>query len=157
MLGERAVLVRSSTPGPSGRVARVFQPSHYNFSIMTAPLRDAWQWWGVTLRRLLDNVRGPPMSSTSVRLWCLELVEFFGGAFQCSAWTCAICSFTGSVRYSEADNLVRLGRWFAAGELVDVLHSFNDFAPDRVLLAQLFATGVVETDEELAIGGIGIN
>src|SRR4051812_46219248 len=41
----------------------------------------------------------------------------------------------------------------AALDLVDVLHAFNDLAPDRVLLVE--EARVIEADEELTVGTVG--
>src|SRR5690242_15157881 len=42
--------------------------------------------------------------------------------------------------------------WLAPLDLVDILHARGDLAPHRVLLVE--ESGVVETDEELTVGGI---
>src|SRR3954468_23446557 len=50
------------------------------------------------------------------------------------------------------DDLVGILDRLAALDLVDVLHAFDHFAPDRVLLVE--EPGVVEADEELAVGAV---
>src|SRR5438552_1680655 len=51
-------------------------------------------------------------------------------------------------------NLVRVLHRLAALDLVDVLHAFDDLAPHGVLLVE--ETGVVEADEELAVGAVRV-
>ena len=48
------------------------------------------------------------------------------------------------------DDLVGVLHRLAALDLVDILHAFDDLAPDGVLVIQ--ERGIVEADEELAIG-----
>src|SRR6266404_3780545 len=52
------------------------------------------------------------------------------------------------------DDLVRVLHRFAALDLVDVFHARRHLAPDRVLAVE--ESGIVETDEELAVAGIRI-
>src|SRR5665213_1580133 len=40
-------------------------------------------------------------------------------------------------------------------DLVDIVHAFDHLAPDRILLVE--PGGVVEADEELAVGAVGIS
>src|SRR5258706_4408794 len=50
------------------------------------------------------------------------------------------------------DDLVRVLHRLTPLDLVDVLHARRHLAPDRVLVVE--ERGVIEADEELAIGGI---
>src|SRR5690606_17145994 len=66
-------------------------------------------------------------------------------------------SFTSIVRsdvrlHLGRDDLVRILHGLAALDLVDILHAGGNLAPDGVLTVE--ETGVLEADEELAVGRI---
>src|SRR5213592_1312931 len=54
--------------------------------------------------------------------------------------------------HARLDDLVRVLHRLAALDLVDVLHARRHLAPDRILVVE--ERGIIEADEELAIGGI---
>src|SRR5258706_9307760 len=53
---------------------------------------------------------------------------------------------------ARLDDLVRVLHRLTTLDLVDVLHARRHLAPDRVLVVE--ERGIIEADEELAIGGI---
>src|SRR5262249_7355424 len=55
--------------------------------------------------------------------------------------------------HCRLDDLVGVLNWFAALDLVDVLHAFDHLAPDRVPVVK--EARIVEANEELAVAGIG--
>src|SRR6195952_1468658 len=57
-----------------------------------------------------------------------------------------------SVPQGGFDDLAGLARRLAFGQSVDIVHAFDDLAPDRVLAVEEAA--IVEADEELAVGAI---
>src|SRR5918993_2224739 len=52
------------------------------------------------------------------------------------------------------DDLARLARRLADRQRVDMLHAALDLAPDGILIVE--EAGVVEADEELAVGAVGV-
>ncbi len=67
----------------------------------------------------------------------------------------AVYSRSGRVsRHVRLDDLVRVLHRLATLDLVDILHAGRDLAPDGVLVVE--ETGIVETDEELAVAGVRV-
>ena len=57
-------------------------------------------------------------------------------------------------RHAHRHNAVGVCDRLAALDLVDMLHAFDNLAPDRILPVE--KTGISKTDEKLAVGGIRI-